>query len=558
MRLVFRSALVIALMTVMIFMVSGQTREYKPVTDQMLRKPSPDDWLYWRGTADAWGFSPLNQINRTNVSRLRMVWGWSMGDGMQETGPLVHDGVMYIASPGNIVDALDAATGDMLWEYRRDLSGIRQQRGAVRNLAVYDKNVYMATADAHIVALDALTGHVAWDTQIADSKEGFFFGAGPLIVRGKVVAGLQGCSRFYKDKCSITALDALTGKEIWRTATVSTDPNDKSWGDVPPLYRGGTDMWLSGSYDPDLNLIYWPVDQAKPWTRAGRGTDGDALYSDSTLALDPDTGKIVWYRQYVPGETHDMDDSFENILVDVNGRKSVFEMGKLGILFETDRKTGKPVRATDLGYQRLVKVDSETGTVSYLPDVMPKLGVKMEMCPSFGGVKSWRAMSYHPDTHAFYIPAELTCQTMIFNSMSPFVTHKDGPNATPEGERINTPYPPSDGNLGEFVAMDTSGKILWKHRQRAPFNSAALTTAGGLAFVGDWNRYINAYDVKSGDLLWQPRPRTSVRGRTVFRRVPRASCYAARAGSGPVRRPAESSRCPAARDQEWSSMSNRR
>jgi alcohol dehydrogenase (cytochrome c) len=507
MKRAFRSGLVIASIAIMVLISAAQSPEYRTVTDQMLRNPSPEDWLNWRRTMNAWGYSPLTQINRANVNELRMVWGWAMGNGTQETTPLVHDGVMFLASPGNVLDALDAATGDLLWEYRRDLPD-GPQGEAVRNLAIYQNKVYMATADAHIVALDALTGQVAWDVPIADPKEGFNFGAGPLIVNGKVISGLEGCAKFVTDKCSITALDALTGKELWRTRTVSTDPSDRSWGTVEPLFRAGTDMWESGSYDPELNLIYWPVDQAKPWTRAARGTDGAALYSDSTLALDPNTGKIVWYRQYVPGETHDMDDSFENILVDVGSRKSVFEMGKLGILFETDRETGKPVRATDLGYQTLVDVDVRTGTVSYRDGVIPQLGKEMEMCPSVAGVKSWRSMAYHPETHAFYIPVELTCQKIVFAD----VQHVEGGGGSGLAMRENTPYPPSDGKLGQFIAMDISGKILWKHSQRAPFNSAALTTGGGLVFVGDWNRYINAYDVRNGDLVWQTRTTTSPQG----------------------------------------------
>ena len=497
---------------------AAQTRELKPVTDQMLRNPSPDDWLHWRRTTDAWGYSPLNQINRKNVNQLRMVWGWAMRPGAQEGTPIVHDGVMYLPNPGDVIDALDAVSGDLLWEYRRELTKVAQvPRNAVRGISIYDDKVYLNTLDAHVVALDARTGNVVWDTQVADPNEGFFYGASPLIVNGKVISGLEGCGNFHEDKCSITALDAETGKELWRTSTIAKpgDPGGTTWGDVPLMFRAGGDMWLTGSYDPDLNLIYWPVTQAKPWTRAARGTDGDALYSDSTLALDPATGKIVWYHQYVPGETQDMDESFENILVDTGGHKSLFEMGKLGILWEIDRRTGKFLHATDLGYQNIVNVDPETGMVTYRSGMIPKLNEEIDFCPSTAGVRGWRAMAYHPETHAFYVPVELTCEKVVFNDVKKvegiiresFYAEGAGP-----GRRQNTLHPASDGNLGEFMALDTSGKILWKHRQRAPFNTSALTTAGGLVFVGDWNRYINAYDVKTGDLLWQTRTLTSPQG----------------------------------------------
>jgi len=492
----------------------AQSRTYKPVTDEMLRHPSADDWLHWRGTSDAWGYSALKQINRSNVSQLQMVWGWAMDPGMQETTPIVHDGVMYVAGPGDKVIALDAVNGELLWEYRREMPstprGVLGQGHAVRNIAIYSDKVFLNTGDAHVVALDARTGNVVWDTQTADRSHGFMYEAGPLVVQGKVISGLQGCDKFYQEKCAITALDSESGKELWRTTTIAQpdDPAAKTWGDVSFLYRAGGDMWLSGSYNNDTNLIYWPVDQAKPWTRAARGTDGAALYTDSTLALDPGTGKIVWYHQYVPGESHDMDDSFENIIVDVNGRKSVFEMGKLGILWQIDAKTGGFIRATDLGYQNLLDVDRKTGEASYRPGVVPKLGEESDFCPSFGGVKSWRSMSYHPETRAFYIPVELTCQQTTFVD----VKKVPGGGGVGQGKRINVPHPASGGNLGEFLAMDTSGEVLWKHRQRAPFNTAALTTAGGLVFVGDWNRYIDAYDVKTGELLWQTRTVTSPQG----------------------------------------------
>ena len=512
MRAILRWGLIASIFASTCYLAVAQTREFKPATDETLKNPSPNDWPSWRRTLSAWGYSPLTQINRTNVKKLQMVWGWSMRPGMQEGTPIVYDGVMYMSTPGSGVDALDAASGELIWQYTRDFppDQARRRTQAMRGISIYDDKIYINTIDAHVVALDARTGSIVWDTQVADTKQGFYYGAGPLIVKGKVISGLEGCDRFFENKCALTALDAKTGKEIWRTITIAkpNEPGDKTWGDVQYLFRAGTDMWITGSYDADLNLIYWPVDQAKPWASAARGTEGEALYSDSTIAVDPDTGKIVWYRQYVPNETHDMDDSFENILVDVGGRKSLFEMGKLGILWETDRKTGKHVHATDLGYQNLVNVDPETGKAEYRPGMIPKLNQEIDFCPSFGGVKSWRAMSYHPETHAFYIPIELTCQKTIFTD----VKKTEGGGGVGQGMRENTEYPPSDGNLGEFMALDTSGKILWKHRQRSAFNTAALTTAGGLAFVGDWNRYINAYDVKTGELLWQTRTLTSAQG----------------------------------------------
>ena len=502
----------IAASAVLATVVGGaQGRATTPVTDAMLAIPPPSDWLAWRGTGASQGYSPLTQINRTNVGQLQLAWSWQMEPGSQQATPLVHAGVMYLPNPAGIVQALDAATGDLLWEYRHVTPKGMRPGAAVRGLALYGDRVYLTTVDAKVVAINAADGTVAWETQVADPAKGFSFTAGAVAAKGKIIAGLQGCDRFHDaPKCAVVALDAATGKEAWRVTTVAMpgQPGGDSWGTVEPMFRAGTDMWISGSYDPVLNLVYWSTSQAKPWTQAARGTDGAALYSNSTLAIDPDSGKLVWHYQNLPADTLDMDEVFENILVDDGPRQSVFKMGKLGILWEVERRTGKFLRATDLGYQNSVIVHPETGKVSFRPGMIPKLNEEFDMCPSFGGVKSWRAMAYSPETKAFYIPAQLTCQKVVFVDVKKVA----GGGGAGQGRRNNYHHPQSGDNLGEFIAMYLSGKILWKKRQRATFNTAALTTGGGLAFVGDWNRFINAYDVATGDLLWQTRAPTSPQG----------------------------------------------
>ena len=173
--------------------------------------------------------------------------------------------------------------------------------------------------------------------------------------------------------CFISAHDAQTGEEVWRTSTIARPggPGGDTWGDLPLRYRAGADSWIPGSYDPQTNLTYWSTSQAKPWARLTRGTDGDALYSNSVLALDPETGALQWYYQFVPGETHDLDEVFESVLIDRDGRRSLFKMGKLGILWEIDRTTGAFVAAHDLGYQTLLDVDPQTGQVTYRPGMIP-------------------------------------------------------------------------------------------------------------------------------------------------------------------------------------------
>ena len=390
--------------------VAAQERDVAPVTDAMLQNPDPADWLNWRRTLDGWGYSPLDRIDRNNVHRLQLVWGWQMNTGANQPTPLVHDGVMYLANPGNVVQALDAVTGDRLWEYRRDLDDVVESVLAPRSrsIAVYGDKVYLNTADAHIVALDRVTGEVAWDHEVADNALGYRYTSGPIVANGNVVAGMTGCERFKEDVCFISAHDAETGEELWRTSTIARpgDPGGDSWGDLPLLYRAGADSWIPGSYDPETNLTYWSTSQAKPWASVTRGTDGDALYSNSVLALDADTGELSWYYQFTPGETHDLDDVFESVLIDHRGRRSLFKMGKLGILWELDRDTGRFVAAHDLGYQDVLDIDQRTGAVTYKPEMIPegrcrdRLLPRLRRHPQLAGVglPPGDAGALHPDS----------------------------------------------------------------------------------------------------------------------------------------------------------------
>jgi alcohol dehydrogenase (cytochrome c) len=474
-----------------------QVKDFKPVTEQMLRNPNPADWINWRRTQDGWGYSPLNQITRANVGQLQLAWSWPMMTGADEATPLVYNGVMYLPSPSGI-QAVDAATGDFIWELKH--GGV-----ARRNLAIYGENIYAGTADAHLIAVNAATGKVVWDQAVANPKLGYKYTSGPIIVKGNVVAGMTGCERFKEDVCFISAYDAQTGKERWRTSTVARpgDPGGDSWGELPLMKRAGADAWIPGSYDPASNLIFWGTAQAKPWASAQRGTAAAALYTNSTLALDADTGKMVWYYQHIPAETHDLDEVFERILVDNGDRRSVFSMGKTGILWELDRKTGKFLNAFDLGYQNILDLDSKTGKVKYRPETVPKLNERVEYCPGPGGLKNLFAMAYHPDTRAFYVPVKLSCATSVFASMSEQDLVRGG---TGPSKRTSVPHPASPNDLAEFVAMDSrTGKIMWRHRNPLPYDTGVLTTAGGLAFVGDMDRYFSAFDVTTGQVLWRTR-----------------------------------------------------
>ena len=491
----------------------AQVTDFRPVTEETLRNPAPGDWLNWRRTDNAWGYSPLDEIDRDNVGQLQLAWSWAMDEsGAQEATPLVYDGIMYLPNPRDVIQALDAATGDLIWEYRPEVDpAVAGGIGAQKNIAIYGDKIFGTTHGAHIVSLDARTGQVVWDTETADSNLGYEYSAGPIVVRGTVIAGITGCERYKEDVCFIAGLDADTGEEKWRVATVALpgEPGGNTWGDLPLEFRAGGDAWITGSYDPDTDLVYWGTSQAKPWARSVRGTDGDALYTNSTLALDPDTGEMVWYYQHLPGETHDMDDGFENVLIDVGGQPSLFKMGKLAILWQLNRETGAFIRATDLGYQNIVDVAPETGEVTYRQDMVPEIGVEMEMCPSTSGFKSWRAMAFSPETNALYIPMTLNCERATFGPTERVI----GGGGTGPVRRIDYKHPDSGGNLGQLQALDvTSGEPLWRHRTPSPINTAALTTAGGLVFAGDFDRHVYAYDAATGEILWQTRLVTSAQG----------------------------------------------
>jgi alcohol dehydrogenase (cytochrome c) len=486
---------------------------FKPLTEAMLLNPDEGDWPNWRRTLDGWGYSPLKQITTQNVQQLQLAWSWGLLPGISQPTPLVSNGMMFVPVPGGGVQTLDAASGDLLWEYRARPAGDEAPRtSAMRNLAVYDDKVYIATADARLIALNARTGAVAWDHQVADTTLGYTYSSGPIVVKGLIVAGITGCQRYKDDVCFISAHHAQTGEEVWRTSTIARpgEPGGETWGDLPLTFRSGGDAWMPGSYDSTTNLIYWGTAQAKPWTRFARGTDGDALYTNCTLAIDPATGKIVWFYQHIPGESHDMDESFERILIDFGGgRSSVFSMGKLGILWELDRKTGGFRSARDLRYQNLIDVDPRTGKATYRPNMLPKPGVPIEFCPSASGVKSLRAMAYHPGTQAFYIPLNLSCERGTFSN----VERVEGGGGSGGGRRTNLMHPESPDGIGELLAISAkTGEILWRHRTRTPPNTAALTTAGGLVVVGDFDRYLYVHDATTGKILFQTRLPTSVQG----------------------------------------------
>ena len=515
-RLVAASAAMAALALAVPPGTAAQEPDYTPVTDERLRSPADGDWLMYRRTYDSWGYSPLDQITTANVADLEPVWLLSTGvTSGHESPPVVNDGIMFITTPEDRVIAVDARTGEQLWLYQRQFpDDMAHPHRTNRGVALYGDKVYYTAHDAFVVALDATTGELVWETAVADYRTGYYMTIAPLIANGKVLVGPSGGERGIRG--FVAAFDAETGEEVWRTHTIPGpgDPGIETWpGET--WRTGGASIWITGSFDPELNLTYWGTGNPGPWI--GDQRPGDNLYTNSVVAFDADTGELKGYHQYHWNGSWDWDEVSAPLLIDVqrDGRTipTLVHPARNGYLWMLERG---PDAITFVDAQPYVDqnvftaIDPVTGRPEYDPERKPGTNRPATFCPSLWGGKDWPPAAYSPQTGYLYIPAnENLCSTIVGRDVE-YVPGRAFTGATSRVFVVNDAE-----HLGELQAWDLStGEQVWTHEFPESQNwGPIMTTGGGLVFAGGTNdRYFRAFDAATGEVLWEQRTNSGVIG----------------------------------------------
>ena len=522
-----RCALVLALLPSAAGPATAQTAtepDFVPVTDAMLRNPADGDWLMWRRTLDGWGYSPLDQIDRGNVGDLRMVWSRALAQGAQQGTPIAYGGTLYMPNPNDVIQALDAVTGDLRWEYRRDIpDDVNDYLGGLisvnRNVAIHGGLIIDTANDDYLFALDAASGELVWETKLFDyTRNPARHSAGPIVAGGKVISGRSCRPRRGPEACVIMAHDAGTGAELWRRRLIPApgEPGDETWGGVPYEERAHVGSWMVPSFDPELNLIYVGTSVTSPAPKFMLGgVDNKHLYHNSTLALDADTGAIVWYYQHL-NDSWDLDHPFERILVDtavapdpdavtwINPRIRPGEErrvvtgipGKTGVVYTLDRETGEFLWATSTVTQNVISdIDGATGAVTENAElVFSALGQEVLACPTWNGGKDWEAGAYSPLTNTMYMPLRNACARMLATTAA---------GTSHYALAVRNQIAPGTDQVGTVHAISAeTGETVWLHEQRAATMSL-VATGGGLVFGGDVNGRFKAWDQESGAVLWE-------------------------------------------------------
>lgn len=479
-------------------------RDYSPVTDEVLQNPPDSDWLTWRRTYNNLGFSNLDQINRETVSNLQLAWHQPVTPGNNMPTPLVHDGIMFLYSAGDVVLALDATNGEMLWRYSHNGDAVTSHKFGI---ALHENKVLVPTSDLHMVALNAQSGEVIWDhaIEIGDNT-GYQLRSAPTVAGGQVIQGMA--ASFVPGGGFIIAIDLETGRETWRFNTLARpgEPGGNTWNDIPLEERQGGSVWNTGAYDSQLDLLFYGV---SPTYNTGPllyplGIDGvsnDALYTNATLALRPDTGELVWYYQHVANDQFDLDWIFERSIVEleIDGemKKVIVTAGKPGLFDALDAATGQYLFSVDPGLQNLFSaINPVTGEKIANPNVFPDAEEIRTVCPFYQGGRNWHASSVNNETGILFVPMFEVCMDTLLDGTGTLLSSGLGTETVP--------VPGTDGNYGRLQAIDLKNrKLAWQYRQEVVPASASLATAGDLVFLGYLDHGFKAFDQQTGDVLWE-------------------------------------------------------
>ena len=488
----------------------SSSMRFDPISDAELVEPSDQDWLIWRRTYDAQGYSPLNQINKNNVGKLEEAWRVSLVEGPNMATPLVHDGVMFLASAQDSVLALDATTGEQLWEYEHRPTGFPSPRIGI---ALHGDKVIVPTQNMQIVALEAATGEVIWKHEIATPQHEeplrlpYSLRGAPLVANGMVLQGVT--ATMIPEGGFIIGLDLETGKEIWRFHSIARpdEPGGNTWNNLALKDRSGGSVWVPASYDPELDLAYYgtaPTYDTAPLLHSlnEEGVSNEALYTNATVALRPRTGELVWFFQHMPNDQWDLDWVFERQIaeLDINGvsRKVVLTAGKMALYDVLDAATGEYLNSFDVGLQNIVTaVDPRTGDKIINPKAIPNAEDANLLCPMANAGRNWPSASINPITKMLYLPLSEIC--MMFGPTSDTRTLlSTGVAIVPQ------PMADSDGKFGRVQAINIeTGDMMWNYREIVPPVSAALSTAGGVLFVGTLDNRFVALNDTNGNILWE-------------------------------------------------------
>lgn len=463
----------------------------------------PNNWTEYHRTSNAWRYSPLEQINKTNVKKLKTAWIHQPGDitaGLIST-PLVKDGVMYYVAPNNNVFALDATNGTTLWHYQPKLDPVAATSfyaSLSRNLTMGNGNIYMGTLDGRFIAINDKTGKEVWSTQLTDLKKcfGCLFSSSPILANGVLIGGTTGGDQAQRGK--IFGVNALTGEKMWTFDTIKND--QKSWpGDTGDVAGGGA--WMPGTYDAETDSVFIGTSNAAP-DFYGDGRKGDNLYTATLLALEPKTGKLKWHRQEIPHDTFDYDSVYEALIVKKDGKDVIVHLNKSGFVFVMDKKDGKLENVWPLSqtYNFVKTIDPKTGELIGRKEF--PIGKESLLCPYLLGTRSWNAGAYNPKTKLWYTNAMEVCEVLI-----PGVQETKGMGiaalylGVDKLEAVKPPNQPAEGRLDARDPL--TGKLKWSIKYPIPGLGSVLTTGGGLVFNGDPHGIVRAYDADNGNELWK-------------------------------------------------------